>query len=183
MEIAIWRHVTSIPSSEIPVLKSETISPKRVVFQPGVEVFQIWGTNADTEPLITDAAVSPFFPGVRANRFVVTRFAGMAERKRDEDAVAAAGLSHDQLREDAERNLPGLFDLQSAAGGDFVIHTTPTIDYGVLLAGELQLVLEGEGETTLSPGHCVVQRGTSHGWLNRTDEPAFMAFVMIGAAT
>ena len=69
------------------------------------------------------------------------------------------------------------------AGAERVMHRTDTVDYGLVLAGEVYLVLETE-ETQLRPGDVVVQRGTRHAWHNRSDQPARMAFVNLsGPAT
>ena len=59
------------------------------------------------------------------------------------------------------------------------LHRTETVDYGIVLAGEVALVLDDGSETPLRPGDVVVQRGTDHAWLNATDEPARMAFVLV----
>jgi mannose-6-phosphate isomerase-like protein (cupin superfamily) len=57
-------------------------------------------------------------------------------------------------------------------------HTTQTIDYVMVLDG--QIVLEVDtGEVTLAPGDCVVQRGTRHAWRNRGDRPVRMMAVML----
>lgn len=61
------------------------------------------------------------------------------------------------------------------------MHRTSTVDYCILMQGELVLVLEGS-EITLKAGDVVVQRGTNHAWENRSDKPARMAFVMLDAA-
>jgi mannose-6-phosphate isomerase-like protein (cupin superfamily) len=57
-------------------------------------------------------------------------------------------------------------------------HTTDTIDYVLVLEGEIGLELD-TGEVTLRPGDCVVQRGTRHAWRNRGDRPVRMAAVML----
>lgn len=57
-------------------------------------------------------------------------------------------------------------------------HTTRTVDYGVVLDGEVVLLLD-EGEATLRVGDVVVQRGTRHAWENRSDAPCTMAFVLV----
>jgi naringenin degradation protein FdeH len=59
------------------------------------------------------------------------------------------------------------------------MHRTESIDYGIVLAGEVTLVLDDGSETALHAGEVVVQRGTDHAWLNATDEPARMAFVLV----
>jgi quercetin dioxygenase-like cupin family protein len=59
------------------------------------------------------------------------------------------------------------------------MHRTETIDYGIVLAGEVTLVLDDGSETLLQPADVVVQRGTDHAWVNATDEPARMVFVLV----
>jgi hypothetical protein len=58
------------------------------------------------------------------------------------------------------------------------MHRTETIDYGIMLQGELTLILD-EGETVIRAGDIVVQRGTNHGWANRSGRPCRIAFVLI----
>jgi quercetin dioxygenase-like cupin family protein len=61
------------------------------------------------------------------------------------------------------------------------MHRTQSVDYGIVLDGEVVLVLD-DSETTLRPGDVVVQRGTSHRWENRTGATARMAFILIDGA-
>lgn len=58
------------------------------------------------------------------------------------------------------------------------MHRTETIDYGIILEGEITLIMD-EGEVTVSAGDIVVQRGTNHGWSNRSDKNCRIAFVLI----
>jgi quercetin dioxygenase-like cupin family protein len=58
------------------------------------------------------------------------------------------------------------------------MHRTETIDYGVVLAGEVVLALS-DSETTLRAGDVVIQRGTDHRWENRGAEPARVAFILV----
>ncbi|MGZ5859822.1 MAG: cupin domain-containing protein [Croceibacterium sp.] len=61
-----------------------------------------------------------------------------------------------------------------------VMHRTRTLDYAVVIEGEVVLALD-DGETVLGPGSVVVQRGTDHAWENRSDEVTRMAFFHIAA--
>ncbi|GAA0270724.1 cupin domain-containing protein [Alteraurantiacibacter aestuarii] len=58
------------------------------------------------------------------------------------------------------------------------MHRTETIDYGIVLEGELVLILD-EGETICRPGDIIIQRGTNHGWANRSDRNCRIAFILI----
>ncbi len=65
-------------------------------------------------------------------------------------------------------------------------HRTDTLDYGIVLSGEIWMQLD-EGEVHLKTGDIVVQRGTIHNWVNRGTVPCVMAFILIategGAST
>ena len=60
------------------------------------------------------------------------------------------------------------------------MHTTRTIDYGIVLSGEIDLELD-EGEVHLEAGDVVVQRATRHAWRNRGTQPCTIAFVLISS--
>ena len=58
------------------------------------------------------------------------------------------------------------------------MHKTNTIDYIILLRGDVTLILDEE-EVRLEPHDVVVQRGTNHAWVNNGDEPALLIAVLI----
>ena len=64
-------------------------------------------------------------------------------------------------------------------GSHSPMHRTESIDYGIVLEGEVVLSLDDGSETLLRPGDVVIQRGTDHAWENRTDEAARMVFVLV----
>jgi hypothetical protein len=59
-----------------------------------------------------------------------------------------------------------------------LMHRTQSIDYGIVLEGEIALILD-QGEVALKAGDVVVQRGTNHGWANRGRKTCRMAFILI----
>jgi mannose-6-phosphate isomerase-like protein (cupin superfamily) len=59
-----------------------------------------------------------------------------------------------------------------------LMHRTETIDYGIVLEGEMTLVVDLE-ETTIKAGDIVIQRGTNHAWANRSGNVCRMAFILI----
>ncbi|KAI1101834.1 hypothetical protein F4804DRAFT_287768 [Jackrogersella minutella] len=61
------------------------------------------------------------------------------------------------------------------------MHRTVTLDYAVVLSGEIVLGLDSGEEKTIKAGEFVVQQGVNHTWHNRTDEVCRVAFVMVGA--
>jgi mannose-6-phosphate isomerase-like protein (cupin superfamily) len=67
-----------------------------------------------------------------------------------------------------------------AGGKRTMMHRTRTLDYVVVIEGELVLILD-DSEVTLKTGDVVVQRGTDHAWENRSDTVARAAFFHIDA--
>ena len=58
------------------------------------------------------------------------------------------------------------------------MHKTRTIDYGIVLSGEITLVLD-DSEVVMRAGDVCIQRATNHAWSNRSSAPCVMAFVLI----
>jgi mannose-6-phosphate isomerase-like protein (cupin superfamily) len=88
------------------------------------------------------------------------------EERERQIAKLFAQMEADHCRVDTSRH-PGM-------------HKTRTIDYVVLLSGEVTLVLD-RGQVDLKPFDVVVQRGTNHAWINKGKEPALIAAVLIDA--
>ncbi len=61
-----------------------------------------------------------------------------------------------------------------------LMHKTDSVDYMVVLKGELWMIME-DGEYMLRGGDCVVQRGTKHSWENRSDQECSAVVVLIDA--
>jgi hypothetical protein len=61
-----------------------------------------------------------------------------------------------------------------------MMHVTATIDYIVLLSGEISLLLDEGEPIRLKPFDAVVQRATNHSWVNTGREPALLMCVMVG---
>ena len=60
-------------------------------------------------------------------------------------------------------------------------HRTDSIDYGIILQGELDMELDDGVVVHLKAGDCIVQRGTIHNWVNRGTVPCLVAFILIWA--
>jgi len=60
------------------------------------------------------------------------------------------------------------------------MHASKTVDYVFGLYGEMVCIFD-DGEVTVRQGDVMIQRGTRHAWSNRTDRPAMLGFVMVGA--
>ena len=87
-------------------------------------------------------------------------------------ALRAPDASHDAKSEGYVR------DFKNARHPGF--HKTDSIDYAIVLSGEIYALMD-EGEVLLKAGDVLIQRGTSHAWSNRTEQPCCVAFVLIDA--
>jgi hypothetical protein len=107
------------------------------------------------------------------------------------DAAAVPRLNSRVAREPNEReftimpvtgHLLRIIDIYPphAGGKRTVMHRTKTLDYALVITGEVVLILE-DSEVTLHQSDVVVQRGTNHAWENRSDKLARMAFFHIDA--
>jgi hypothetical protein len=139
---------------------------------PGLALTDLWettGAPASNEGH-ADAAARPvrLEPPANGTIFRVVEFPpDAAWRKKPADARAgfdAIGAAH----------------AQDKASQDPLMHKTSTVDYAIVLKGEIWAVME-KGETLLKAGDVLVQRGTNHSWSNRTKKPALVAFILVSA--
>jgi len=65
-------------------------------------------------------------------------------------------------------------------GNHAPMHRTETIDYVIVLSGQIEMDMD-DSTVTLEAGDVMVQRGTNHAWANRSNERARVAFVLIDA--
>lgn len=159
---------------------AEVVPPTTALLYPGATYWLVWGTDgpqkvgSNLEPVH-----DPFFPNQGGARFLVVRFAA------GEAAGEGAGTHTDEqlaeMHRDASEKFPGLFEVHAADPENAAFHTTDTIDYGFVVEGELWLQLDNGHEQRLTPGSTVVQRGTRHAWINKSDEPALVVYVLTGA--
>lgn len=60
------------------------------------------------------------------------------------------------------------------------MHATDSVDYAIVLEGEIDMLLD-EGEVHVKAGDILIQQGTNHAWVNRSDRSCKIAFVLIDA--
>ncbi|PZP91619.1 MAG: hypothetical protein DI587_34635 [Variovorax paradoxus] len=175
----IRRIVTGHDSSGKSVFSSDAAAPRihRFAHVPGFETSLIWSTDETTtvphrgaqDPAQTAASWVPERAGTR---LLVVTFPPDSVMGAPDFDPAAAGAEYMQA-------IPGLaerFEMESPG-----MHTTDSVDYGMLLAGEIHLELDGGARKRLAPHDVVIQQGTRHAWRNLGSEPATMLFVLIGA--
>lgn len=71
------------------------------------------------------------------------------------------------------------FDADGNEVKPLAYHTTASIDYAIVVSGEIYAVLD-TGERLMRAGDVLVQRGTAHAWSNRSAAPCVLAFVLVG---
>src|SRR5258705_6736516 len=74
----------------------------------------------------------------------------------------------------------GAGHVQDKHSADPMMHKTSTVDYIIVLKGEIYAVME-KGEKLLRAGDVLIQRGTMHSWSVRTSEPCIIAAVLVNA--
>ena len=147
--------------------------PARSIGEDVGGLFEIWNTDGDvidTKDLIdradTDIILSPPNNGSKFRYFQINPTPeGVPMELMQEiaaDAFERIGAAHHRI--DTSKH-PAM-------------HKTDTIDYIILLKGDVTLILDEE-EVRLQPHDVVVQRGTNHAWVNNGTEPALLIAVLI----
>ena len=165
------------PDEKSSVL-SDTEAPRKSVFEsvPGFEATLLWSTVTSSEvggkERFSDPTVQAnFLPGVGESRLMFVTFPPDSVMMRKEFDGAAFG-------EEVGRLLPGLADtFEPNAPG---MHTTDSIDYDVVLDGEISLELDDGKEVLLKKHDVAIQQGNRHAWRNKGEKPATMLFVLMG---
>jgi quercetin dioxygenase-like cupin family protein len=124
--------------------------------------------NDDAAP--ADAAI-PMYPKAGGTVFRIASFPPDVAYTAD-----AASSMFSSFEGEHARDAAG----DPAGGRHFWFHRTDSLDYAIVLEGEIWLLTD-EDETLVRPGDVIIQRGTSHAWSNRTERVCRMAFVLIGA--
>jgi hypothetical protein len=138
---------------------------------PGLALTDLWETGAApaSNEGHADAADRPvkLEPPAKGTVVRIVEFPPDASRPKSSDGAAgfmAIGAGHTQDR----------------GSSDPMMHRTSTVDYAIVLKGEIHAVMEN-GEKLLRAGDVLIQRGTMHSWSVRGNEPAIVCFVLVSA--
>jgi quercetin dioxygenase-like cupin family protein len=176
----VWtvrRVVTGHDDTGRAVILSDAPPPRvHQVGGPGGPTFiEVWNTR-ETPTVIDRSSGEPSEPGLvlappaGGTRIRVIEFPPEGE--------AIRTLTREQVVEKFGE-MAGAGAVAGGAGAPHpLMHRTETVDYGIVLEGELTLVVD-RGETTVRAGDMVIQRGTNHAWANRASRPCRVAFVLI----
>jgi mannose-6-phosphate isomerase-like protein (cupin superfamily) len=146
-------------------------SIRTVPERPGYRAVNVWRTEETPVPIgATDSTPNHrgILPPKNGNILRIIDFPpepkDPAELKRRLDATFG-GIYNDADHDKTYARHPGM-------------HTTETVDYAIVLEGEIWAVMD-EQETLLRAGDVLIQRGTNHAWANRSSKTARIAFVLI----
>ena len=150
--------------------------PARSIGEEAGGLYEIWNTDgsgfdttSNEDRADIDIVLSPVQKGTKFRYFQINPIPEGVPQEAIEAATAEAfekiGAAHHRV--DTSRNA--------------AMHETDTIDYIILLKGDVTLILDEE-EVQLKPHDVVVQRGTNHAWVNNGSEPALLIAVLIDSA-
>ena len=171
----VRRVVTGHQEGKAVFVSDELVEPTTISLMPESEFHQIWG--GDVRPSFPDDGSRPdaprYFPPPAGFRFGFFTIPADDGRGMPEDLDVGAAL------EEFATKLPGMSEYLEM--DDPGMHTTATVDYGVVLSGEATLELDDGAKTVLRPGDTYIQNGTRHRWSNTGSVPAVLAVALIGA--
>jgi mannose-6-phosphate isomerase-like protein (cupin superfamily) len=138
---------------------------------PGSRVSEIWVTEEmpvdNTGTVDRGARPIRHDPVPNGTIFRVVEIPPEADSEIDtEKAFAELGSTRVPTKEDSDKH-PSM-------------HATDSVDYLVVISGEMHMLME-DGEVLLKAGDCIVQRGTKHAWINRSNAPCIMAAILVDA--
>lgn len=178
MTISIKRVVTGVDAKGTSIAYEDApMPPTELALMPGVQMFQLWGTEGALKSPVTDPKANnhTFFPGPGGTRFGLFRFPPASEAPANaappDPAVLEAGVA------EAEAKVPGLLAAFEPANPG--MHQTKTIDYLIVVEGDMWMELDNGKEVHLPVGTCIVQNGARHGWRNHGKTPGTLAYVIL----
>ena len=153
------------------IVDGDAAAVKEMDSMPGLALTDIWQTGGAPASNAgnADAADRPVVlePPANGTIFRVVEFPPDSQWRGRADARDAFGsIGADHATDDSS--------------DDPMMHKTATVDYLLVLKGEIWAILD-DGEVCLKQGDVMVQRGTNHSWSVRTDEPCLLAAVLVSA--
>ena len=144
---------------------------RTVAERPGYRAVNVWRTTASPAPVDEPDSVKAHQGILPPGNGTILRIIDFPpepqdpEERRRRIAATFGGIFQDAAHDKREGKHPGM-------------HTTQTVDYAIVLEGEIYAVMD-EGEALMRAGDVLIQRGTNHAWANRSSKTARIAFVLI----
>jgi hypothetical protein len=143
-----------------------------IAARPGLRNANIWSTSATPAPVDAPDRIAEHKGLYPPKNGTVIRIMDIPSEPQDPERLKAwFGASSQTIFPDRERRVP---DKSRHPG----MHITDTVDYAIILFGEMYAVME-DGETLMKAGDVLVQRGTNHAWSNRSGEVCRVAFILV----
>ncbi|MCR6482728.1 cupin domain-containing protein [Amycolatopsis sp. OK19-0408] len=156
------------------VVDDRAVEPITSALLPGCAAYRLWGR--DDQPTLPDAGTPPraeaYYPPPGGSRFMINTIA-------PGELVPPPGLDEATALAELERLMPGA--MAATEPGTAGMHTTDSLDYVMVVSGEVTLELDDGERTTVRAGDVVVQNGTRHAWHNHGTEPCTIVGVAVGA--
>jgi mannose-6-phosphate isomerase-like protein (cupin superfamily) len=156
------------------IVRNTAVKPVSLALLPGYEFHRIWGSDSIPE-LPSDGTPPPqprYFPPKSGFRFAFFTIPPDTATRVDPVGIASA-------LQEIQQKLPGMIEvLEPDHPG---MHTTDTVDFDVIVFGEVYLELDDGAEVLLKAGDCVIQNGTRHAWHNRSSEKCVISVAIVGA--
>lgn len=177
--IGIRRIVTGHDQNGKAVIISDSPTPgvKTTPNRPGVIFHNMWTTNTSPSrfdgPSEMTSVDLPLPPPTSGTVFRLIEFPPENQiesvdqktaKKAFEEYGAEAALKHDENEHQTKKHS--------------FMHCTDTVDYAICLSGEMTMYLD-DSEVVMKAGDVMIQRGTNHAWVNKSDEYCTMAFILI----
>jgi mannose-6-phosphate isomerase-like protein (cupin superfamily) len=156
------------------VVDDGDVEPSTSELMPGCAAYRLWGR--DERPTFPDDGsprrAEAYYPPRDGSRFMINVIA-------PGELVPRPGLDEAAALAELERLMPGaMAAMEPDSPG---MHTTDSIDYVMVVSGEVTLDLDDGEQSLLRAGDVVVQNGTRHAWRNHGTEPCTIVGVAIGA--
>lgn len=172
----VHRVVTGHDLDGCAVVISEGALPTVVELDavPGTFFHEVWSTQES--PAVVDNGEDPTLGPLKLPPPAGGTRVRFVDIPPDGDELFSSGATKAQ---DAFRQIGDEHASTSSSDSPHpLMHRTESVDYGVVIEGELTLVLD-KSEVVLRKGSVVVQRGTNHAWANRSGQPCRMLFVLV----
>jgi hypothetical protein len=180
-QTAVRRVVTGHDADGRAVFLEDGPVPRvqRVGGPQGPLFFEVWNTGATPVP-IDRSSGEPMEPGIQLAPPKGGTRIRVLDIPPEDDSIGT--LTPEQAKAHfAEVGAAAASSHSSSGSRHAFMHRTETVDYGIVLEGAITLILD-VGETTVRAGDIVIQRGTNHGWANRSGRNCRIAFVLIDGA-
>jgi len=161
-------------SGQSVIVRDTSVQPVTLDLLPGYAFHRLWGSDSVPE-LPSDGTPPPqprYFPPTNGFRFAYFTI--------PPDSIASVDrINLAPALEEIQKKLPGMLEvLEPNHPG---MHTTDTVDFDVVVSGEVYLELDAGAEVLLKTGDCVIQNGTRHAWHNRSSQNCVISVAIVGA--